>query len=58
MTFENSLKAILAGLEPTTDLTNRYFLLCDANGNIVNKVKATDLHTNGYGYVIVGTMEQ
>lgn len=57
MTFENALKGIVNGLSNATSLDGKYFVLFNANGTPVEKIRADKLHTNGYGYVIVGTLD-
>lgn len=56
MTFENALKSVITGLSETNELQNRYFLLCDSSGNLVNTIRADSLKANAYGYVIVGSL--
>ena len=57
MTFENALTGLVSGLSNATSLDGKYFVLFNANGAPVEKIRADKLHTNGYGYVIVGTLD-
>lgn len=57
MTFENALTGIVSGLSNATSLDGKYFVLFNANGTPIEKVRADKLYTDGYGYVVVGTVD-
>lgn len=56
MTIEDALQTVIAGLSQTNDLTDKYIVLCNSTGELVNTVRADNLHLNDYGYIIVGTL--
>lgn len=57
MTFENALTGIVSGLSNATSLDGKYLVLFNANGTPIEKVRADKLYTDGYGYVVVGTVD-
>lgn len=56
MTIEDALQTVIAGLNQTNDLTNKYIVLCNSSGELVNTIRADSLKANDYGYVIVGSL--
>lgn len=54
--FQNALKAVVAGASTMTSFSDKYILLFDSNGNVVGKIKAETAGFGGYSSVIVGDL--